>query len=886
MISVSKPLPAAGIMPLSAPEPVNIPDDVEIVFPGDEEPEAPRPAKEEKFDDNMADCPEASSIAMDLIMKVDQDLASRSEWEKDYRESLKYLGLKEESGRTTPWQGACATVVPVMLEGIVRFQSRALPKLFPSDGPCSVSVANNTDPNVAKAVKQCQDDYNRLLTLGMPELQDEIDALLFGYANIGSGFVHCYLDENLGRVTVRYVRAEDMILPYASNNLTTCNRITERVRRTIDEIESLMDVGVYARIPIFAGIEDISQIEAAKIRISGQGPGVGAEDGLKLYQIQVNLHIASDKFKKPNGGRSPYLVTLDVTTNGVLAIRRNWHRGDPKRLRRDHYVRFTYVPGEGSMGMGQVQLVGQLSSSATKLQRQLVDAGSLANLPGGLKSSEARISDPGPIAPGTWKDVQCEPEMLEKAFVKLPYKEPSVVLLELMKEIKRDAQSFNSTSDLEISASSQNAPVGTTLAIIERQTEVSNAVQKRMHTSMGMVLRMIRAFLNEYDNDVYKAIFGALEALTGGPDKILLTPSGDPSSSTMSQRILQLDSIKQNAVAFPGAFNIEELMRRIVVAMGMPDADILVPNKSQSPIEMSLIEEQMALLGANKPVKAFQDQNHQAHLTAHGALLTDPMYQQQLANNPKAKEIAAGIMAHMLEHYVFDYYQQIEQQFGQKLPPLGTELPPQIQDSLDELVAQAAQKVNQLHASQAHQAAAQQAQQDPAIALEQQKLQIESKSVDNKHVAQMAALQSKHDLGQQKLEVDKAKLAQQVTKEDTDAQIKVLGIIAPATSQISSQEAERQYQEVEHELQYHKMATDLGSIGLDHLNDQQGADQQGQQSDADRQHDAQQAALQRGHEVSQADLDRQQESDQADQQRQHDASIASLQRQSSDSSPE
>ena len=711
-----------------------------------------------------------------------------------------------------------------------------------------------------------------------PELQDEIDVLLFGYANIGSGFVHVYFDESLGRNTVQYVKAEDFIIPYASNNLYTCIRITKRVRKSFDEIAKLVAAGVYVDTGISNGYygDNPSPVEQAKITIEGQSPSYTNSDAARLYETNVNLRLEWDSFKAPRGLKSPYVVTLDSVSNSVLAIRRNWRQEDPLRRKRDHFVKFVYVPGEGSMGLGQVQLTGQLSSTCTKTLRQLVDSGTLANLPGGLKSSAARIDSPGPVAPGTWKDVNLNPEDLAKAFVNLPYKEPSVVLLELLKLIAQQAQSFNSTADLDISASSQNAPVGTTLALIERQTEVSNAVQHRMHASMRILLRTIKDFLKEYEPEEYAKIFGPLDKLVD-PELVEIHPSGDPSSSTMSQRVLQLDSLFQKAQMFPQDYDTSALNRAMVSAMGLPDADAIVPDKSKQVPEMALAQEQMALLGGN-PVKAFKEQNHQAHLQAHGALLTDPMYQAQLEQNPKAKIIAAGIMAHMLEHYVFDYLEELEQQFGHPLPAPGQPLPKPIQDSLDELVAQAAQKVNQLHASQQHQIAAQQAAQDPMLALEQQKLQIEKESVDNKHQAAMAALASKHQLGEQKLQFDQAKLQTQQGKERADVQLHMFDTLASAHQQVSQQQADKEMQAADHDLEFSKTAVELGRMGLDHMHAVQQANKESLAQGGQLSYEAQQAELDRQHEIKKDVLGHIVSSVESHNQRQHEAEQAEADR--------
>lgn len=754
------PFPSQGLA-TSDPQEVEVTDENGLSL--DDEGNSIAPAEEttaapQDFNSNLAEHmqeDELMTLARDLVFEVDEDLKGRSEWEQAYKDGLKYTGIKEEK-KTKPWDGACGSTHPMILEAVVRYQSRALVKLFPSDGPAKLDVDvdgdNKNFQKVQGELAKAQRKFNRFLNQKMPELRGETDRMLFSQAQIGYAVKKVYYHEKLGRVTTQYLPAEHFVIPYGYPNLETCPRVTEIVRKSKSEIEALQRRKFYRECNISTPIENLGEIDAAKAKITGLEPSQVLEDGLKLYEIHVDWHIEHDQHGSPDGDTSPYIITIDESTLQVLSIRRGWREQDSKRRKRTVFIAYPFVPGDGSYAYGYIHLIGQIASSVTKTLRQLVDAGTLSNLPGGFKSKFARMKSIEAIAPAEWRDVDVSPEELEKAFVPLPYKEPSQTLFALMQGMIEEGKSFSSTADLDISASSQNAPVGTTLALLERQTEVSNAIQARLHESFGRELALIVELLAEYDPETYQGIFGELETLIGGPAAI--SPVGDPTSATMSQRVIQLQSVLQLSAQAPQVFNLPALFRSALTAMGVQDVDVLVPDQDQlEPIDP--IQETMALL-SRKPVKAFEHQDHDSHLQVHTTVANDPYFQQQLANNPNAPAIIAANQAHIAEHLGFQFRQQVEKQLGVQLPPMG-QLPPQIETAISSLVAPAVQRVSQQHAAQHQQQVAQQQAQDPMLQLEQQDQQLKAQDQQNKHSIAMSKLQleQQRDADKKALELER-----------------------------------------------------------------------------------------------------------------------------------
>jgi len=751
----------------------------------------------QQFDGNLAEDIEPgilNKIGTEIVELVEEDKQSRERWEMEYKDSLQYLGIKMNEARSTPWQGAAGVVAPMMLEGIVRFQSRALGKLYPSNGPAVINIKGvEITPDLQIAVGKAQSNLNDHITLVMQETQSESDRLLFGLAQIGWAAKKVYYDDFLSRAVTQYVPAEDFIIPYAYDNLEICPRYTHEIRRTRQEVEQLQESGFYLSEILHDAEEEIGVVEETKSKLIGQEISVHNKDGVRLYEVYINYYFEEDVHS--NGGILPYVITIDQSTNKILSIRRNWKEEDSKKGKILNFARYIYIPSDGSYGLGLVQLVGQLSSAATKILRQLIDAGTLANLPALFKSRDARMNSQAPLTPGELRDVEIDAEQLAKAFYPLPFKEPSQTLLTLLQMIIAEAKSFSSTADLDISASSQNAPVGTTLALLERQTEVSNAVQKRMHTSFGQELRLIVDFIKDYEPEVYSSIFGDL--LKINPDmKIIVVPSGDPTSSTMSQRILQLQAVAQQAQQAPGVFDLSAVARSMVTAMGLPDANLLVPDKSKM-VPMDAISENVGFF-TGKPAKAFPFQDHDSHITIHMALLTDQKYAQEFQGSPQAGALAAGIQSHIAEHYGFSYRNQIEKQLGTQLPPLGTPDDPQIESALSSLVANAAQQVAQQHASEAQQQKAAQQAADPAFQLEQQQLQIKAQAEQNK------------------VHMHQAKLAMDDKWKAKQFELQELQILSQAKNTEAANQLQATTAQMNNDLAHNELAHSMAQTMLDH----------------------------------------------------------------------
>lgn len=818
------------------------PDLFEIELqPGDDDYQEPEPEEkdlaDQSFDGNLAetlDDNELMRIGMDLMRDVDADIRSRWKWEKVYKDSLKYLGV-EQATRSTPWANACAVVHPGMLQGIVRFQSRALGKLFPSNGPCALAVKGiEINPQLQLIINRAQELYNHHITNVMIETQTETDRLLFGLAQIGFAAKKVYFDDDqMGRTVTHFVEAEDFILPYGTDNIEVCPRFTQRLRLSRGEVENLVIDGVYKEGVLPApNFETLDEIAEEKTKLTGQDQAPEVSDHVKIYEVYVNLRISDDEYGSEKGKRSPYIVSIDEETEKIYRIERNWKEADKRRKKRVNFALYRYVPADGSYGLGLVHLTGQLIMAATRILREVIDSGELANLPGILKSSAARMKSESPVAPGELRDVNLSPDELKNAFFPLPFKEPSPALIQLLELIISEIKAFSSTADLDISASSQNAPVGTTLALLERQTEISNAVQKRMHASFSRELILISEFMKEYEPEVYNAIFGELEQALQGKGILVLSASGDPGSSTMAQRVMQLQAVMQNSAQAPQVYNLPVLHRTMITAMGLPDSLAIVPDNTNVPA-MGIVEEISALLNS-QPTKAFPDQDHKSHIAALMSFLNDPMYQQLFAKAPNAQQIVLAAYTLIAQHAAFEYREEIQQQLGGQLPPAGQPLSPEIESTLSQLVAQAAGRVAQAHAAAASQRAQQQQAADPAYQLEKEKLQLEA-----------ASSTAKHGLAQSKLELDAKKADTAASQAQDKLDLEFLQVLTSAKNDadILDQEAAA-------------AAHKIGDSLLGHAQHQDKIDQQQQQTDqAGEQARVQAEQADKAHELAQQQAD-------------------------------
>ena len=718
---------------------------------------------EEGFDDNLAEYMDDGAMAQmagDLDSDIDNDKQSRKEWEKAYVDGLKLLGLQIEE-RTEPWQGACGVFHPMITEAVVRFQAETITETFPAQGPVRTKLIGKDTPELQEAARRVQDDMNFELTEEMKEFRGEHERMLWSLPATGSAFKKVYYDPNLGRQVSMFVPAEDIILPYGATDLDTCHRVTHVMRKTKNEIIKLQQSGFYLDIELPDAPREQTDIQKAKDKETGFSDL--NDDRYTLLECHVDLDLEGYEDTEENedgelvttGIALPYVVTLIKGTNDVLSIRRNWKEDDDLKLKRQHFVHYQYIPGFGAYGFGLFHLVGGFAKSATSLMRQLVDAGTLSNLPGGLKSRGLRIKgDDTPIAPGEWRDVDVASGNIRDSILPLPYKEPSQVLYTLLQNIVEEGRRFAATADMKISDMSGQAPVGTTLALLERQLKVMTAVQARVHFALKQELKLLKNIIRDYTDPDYEydPEYGSRKAKKGDYDLVDVIPVSDPNAATMSQRVVQYQAVIQMAQMAPDIYDLPQLHRNMLEVLGIKNAEKLVPIEDDMKPTDPVQENQNAL--KTKPLKAFLHQDHASHIQVHMMMLQDPSIQQFIGQNPKAQQIIGGITAHIAEHVGYKMRQQIEQQLGMALPPEDDKLPPQVEIALSSMMAQAANQVMQQNQAQAAAAQQQQQAQDPVFQLQQRELAVKEQEVKikaQKVVADIARDSDKIELEQQKL---------------------------------------------------------------------------------------------------------------------------------------
>ena len=686
------------------------------------------PAEDSEFGKNLAEDISESALtklASELSSDIDNDRNSRKDWEKTYTEGLKLLGLNYEE-RTEPWNGASGVFHPMITEAVVRFQSETITEMFPAAGPVRTKIVGKETPEKLEAAVRVEADMNYELTEVMREFRPEQERMLWSLPATGSAFKKVYFDPSLGRQVSMFVPAEDIILPYGTTDMDSCYRITHEMRKTENEIIKLQKAGFYLDVDLDSPTKQTTDIQKAKDKETGFSDI--NDDRYTLYEVHVELDI--DGYNDEEDGEEtgialPYVVTMLKGSDQVLAIRRNWLEDDELKQKRQHFVHYQYIPGFGAYGFGLFHLIGGFAKSATSIMRQLVDAGTLSNLPGGLKSRGLRIKgDDTPIAPGEFRDVDIGSGALRDNILPLPYKEPSQVLYTLLGNIVEEGRRFASAGDMNVSDMSAQAPVGTTLALLERQLKVMSAVQARLHYSFKQELRLLAAIIRDYtDADYdYEPDSGNSSAKKTDYDHVDVIPVSDPNAATMSQRVVQYQAVMQMAQSAPDIYNMPQLHRNMLEILGIKNADKLVPlPDDQKPCDP--VTENMNLL-KGEPVKAFLYQDHQAHIQVVMSMFQDPVVMQAIGQNPKFPAIQAAAMAHVAEHTGFQYRKQIEEQLGMPLPPEDEKLPPQIEQALSGMMAQAANQALQKNQQQAAQQQAQQQSQDPMVMMQQQELQL------------------------------------------------------------------------------------------------------------------------------------------------------------------
>tara|TARA_R110001606_G_scaffold187093_2_gene334673 strand:+ start:1812 stop:4283 length:2472 start_codon:yes stop_codon:yes gene_type:complete len=681
-------------------------------------------------------------LASELVSQYQGDRDSRSEWEETYIKGLDQLGLKIED-RTLPWPGACGVFHPMLTEAVVRFQSQAITEIFPANGPVKTKILGTNNKEKEKQSQRVQDYMNYLLTDRMTEYRTETEKLLFSLPLAGSAFRKVYYDPNMGRPCAIFVPAEDFIVSYGANDLVMAERATHIMKKTSNDVRKLQVSGFYRDIDLPDPSPDPDDIRKKYDELTGDSATYDFDNRYTLLEMMVNLDLEgfedADESGEPTGIALPYVVTIDISSTEILSIRRNWYEDDENRMMRQHFAHYQYLPGIGFYGFGLVHLIGGLAKSATSLLRQLVDAGTLSNLPGGLKSRGLRIKgDDTPIMPGEFRDVDIPGGAIRDNITFLPYKEPSATLYQLLGNIVEEGRRFTSASDMNVADMNSEAPVGTTLAILERAMKVMSAIQSRLHASMkqefNILVNVIKDFTApEYPYDVEPDAQIKTEDFDNRVDVL---PVSDPNAATMSQRIMQYQAALQLAQQSPQIYNLPELHRQMLDTLGIRDADKIIPlDDNIKPSDP--VSENMNMING-EPVKAFEYQDHEAHIRVHMSAIQDPELAQMGANNPQGMQLLqAALESHVREHLAFQYRDEIEMELGTELPPLGEPLPEDIEKRLSSLVADAAERLLQKHQKEIQQQQAQEQLQDPLVQAKTRELDIKEAEVQRKSQADM-----------------------------------------------------------------------------------------------------------------------------------------------------
>ncbi len=710
-----------------------------------------------------------NELSDELVGQVQTDIEGRKDWADTFVKGLDVIGFKYEE-RTSPWEGACGVSSAILAEAAIRFQAETMSETMPAAGPVRVKILGEETQEKEEAAARVSADMNYELTENMVEYRPEHERMLYSLGLAGSAFKKVYFDPNLGRQAAIYISAEDVIVPYGASNIESAERVTHVMRKTKNELKKLQAAGFYRDVDLGDPEPYHTDIEEKKAEEGGYS--LTNDDRYTVYEIHADLVI--EGIDDDDDIARPYVVTIERGSGEVLAIRRNYEEGDPLTLKRQHFVHYVYVPGFGFYGLGLIHIIGGYARAGTSLIRQLVDAGTLSNLPGGLKSRGLRIKgDDTPIEPGEFKDVDVPSGSIRDNIMPLPYKEPSQTLLALLNQITSEGRRLGAISDMNISDMSANAPVGTTLALLERTLKPMAAVQARVHYAMKQEFKLLKAIMAEYApaEYTYQPLRGEVSAKRADYMMVDVIPVSDPNNSTMAQRVVQYQTVLQMSAQAPQIYDLPQLHRQMIEVLGVKNADKLVPTKDDAKPTDPISENMDALIG--KPVKAFIYQDHEAHIATHTSFMQDPMMAQMIGQNPQAKQIMASLQAHIAEHLGFSYRQKIEEKLGVSLPAPNEQLPEDIEVQLSRLVADASKQLTQANQQQAAQQKAQEQQQDPIIQMKQAELQI--KQAEQQRKAQKdqadAALQKEElqlrkakeaanaMLEAEKLKIDQAELA-------------------------------------------------------------------------------------------------------------------------------
>lgn len=738
----------------------------------------PEEETSDDFDVNLAefmDDSDIKSLSSDLIDEFEKDTRDRRDWIQTYVEGLKLLGLRYEE-RTEPWQGACGVFHPMLTESVVRFQSEGITETFPAMGPVKTKIIGKETPETQEAAQRVQEDMNYQLTEVMTEYRPEHEKLLWSLPITGSAFKKVYYDPSRGRQMAVFIPAEDLVIPYGARDIESSERVTHVMRKTKNEVLKLQESGFYIDTDLGEPSYELDDVEKQKSEESGMS--AIQDDRYRILEMHVDIDLKGFEHENDKGEKTgialPYVITVEKQSGEILSIRRNWYEGDELHIKRQHFVHYQYIPGDGFYGYGLIHLIGGYAKSATMLIRQLVDAGTLSNLPGGLKSRGLRIKgDDTPIQPGEFRDVDVPSGSIRDNILPLPYKEPSQVLFALFQNIVEEGRSFANGGDMNVSDMSAQAPVGTTLAILERTLKVMGAVQSRMHFSMKQEFKLLKVIIADYapeDYD-YEPEDGSRAARKSDYDSTDVIPVSDPNASTMAQKIVQYQAVLQLAQGAPQLYDLPLLHRQMIEVLGIKNAHKLVKTEDDQVATDPVQENQNILTG--KSVKAFIEQNHEAHIQVHIMAMQDPKIAQIIAQNPQAQMLQATMLAHINEHTGFQYRLEIEKRMGMALPTeeQNKQVPAEMADNLAIMAAEAAKQLFQQNSQEAQQKQAQQQMQDPVVQMQMQELQIK---------------QGELQLKQQKQQIDAAAKADQIRIEETriEAQKEI------AAMQVSAKAAE------------------------------------------------------------------------------------------------
>lgn len=736
--------------------------------------------EDDGFNDNLAekmDAKELATLAEDLCSDFEDDISSRKDWMQTYVDGLDLLGLKVED-RTEPWPGACGVYHPLLTEAVVKFQAETIMETFPAQGPVRTKIIGEETKEKKESASRVQADMNHQLTDVMIEYRPEHEKMLWGLGLAGNAFKKIYFDPGLDRQTAMYVSADDLVVPYGAANIETAERVTHVMRKTKNELERLMESGFYVDVELEDPSDSLDEVE--KKIAEKMGFRATTDNRYKLLEMHVTLDLPGfpdkDEDGKETGLAVPYVITIEKSNSKILAIRRNWNPDDELKKKRQHFVHYPYVPGFGFYAFGLIHLIGGFAKSGTSILRQLVDAGSLANLPGGFKTKGMRTKgDDTPFAPAEWRDVDIASGALKDNIMPLPYKEPSQVLAGLMDKIIDEGRRFASAADLKVSDMSAQSPVGTTLAILERTLKVMSAVQARIHYAMKQEFRLLKTIIADYTPESYdyEPEDGRPRAKKSDYDNVDVIPVSDPNAATMSQKVVQYQAVMQLAATAPQLYDLPYLHRQMLEVLGIKNAEKLVPMEDDMKPTDPVSENMDMFQG--KPVKAFIYQDHAAHITVHMSALQDPTTAQILGQSPNAQAMQAAFMAHIAQHFAFQYRKNIEDKLGVPYPAPNEELPEDMEVEISRLAAAGAQKLLQANQAMVQQQQAQQAAQDPIVQMQQQELQLQAQELQRKTAkdqtdAQLKAAQIETERMriQSQMEMDGARLGAQIAKDQME----------------------------------------------------------------------------------------------------------------------